>query len=141
MASKAVGMASNPLAGVAASAKRTQAEWKEHRRITRAAVRAHLEANQPIQAIKKLTLALLEDPEFQPYHDLLCKAAEQRHARRLKPGESDPWASMANDLRTETIKLEAFAAYVNELEQLLKQAGVPALSAPKAGSKTGEAEP
>ena len=125
----------NPLAQLGAGAKRTPDQWKNLRSTTRAAVRAQLEANQPIAAIKKLTLALLEDPEFQPYHDLLCKAAEQRHVRRLKPGDQDPWASMPKDLLAEAIKLEAFAVYVNELEDLLDQAGVPKTGAPESAGK------
>ena len=60
----------SPLAQLGEAAKRTPDQWKNVRSTTRAAVRAQLEANQPIAAIKKLTLALLEDPEFQPYHDL-----------------------------------------------------------------------
>ena len=98
-------------------------------------MRGHLEAQEPIPAIKKLTLALLEDPEFQPYHDLLGKAVEQRHARRLKPGQPDPWASMPNDLRAEAVKLEAFSVYVKELETLLDEAGVPASTAPASAGK------
>jgi hypothetical protein len=125
----------SPLAQLGAAAKRTPDQWKNVRSTTRAAVRAQLEANQPIAAIKKLTLALLEDPEFQPYHDLLCKAAEQRHARRLKPGEQDPWASMPKDLLAEAIKLEAFSVYVNQLEELLDQAGVPKTGAPASAGK------
>ena len=125
----------SPLAQIGAAAKRTPDQWKNIRSTTRAAVRAQLEANQPIAAIKKLTLALLEDPEFQPYHDLLCKAAELRHTRRLKPGDPDPWASMPKDLLAEAIKIEAFAVYVNELEELLDQAGVPKTGAAESAGK------
>ena len=125
----------SPLAQIGAAAKRTPDQWKNIRSTTRAAVRAQLEANQPIAAIKKLTLALLEDPEFQPYHDLLCKAAELRHTRRLKPKDPDPWASMPKDLLAEAIKIEAFAVYVNELEELLDQAGVPKNGAAESAGK------
>jgi len=119
------GKAKPALADVGQAAQRTPEQWKQVRSATRAAVRGHLEAQQPIPAIKKLTLALIEDPEFQPYHDLLGKAVEQRHARRLKPGQPDPWASMPKDLRTEAVKLEAFRVYVQELETLLDEAGIP----------------
>lgn len=114
---------------------RTLAEWKELRHGTSTAVQAHLDAQEPIPAIKKLTLALLEDPQHEPYHELLRKAVEQRHVRRLKPGEPDPWASMPNDLRAETVKLEALSTYVDELESLLDQAGVPSLAAPPPSKK------
>lgn len=124
-----------PLAQLSAAGERTPDRWKNIRSTTREAVRAQLEANQPIAAIKKLTLALLEDPEFQPYHDLLCKAAEQRHLRRIKQGEPDPWASMPKDLLAEAIKLEAFAVYLNQLEELLDQAGVPKTGAPASAGK------
>jgi len=125
----------SPLAHLGQTAKRTPEQWKQVRSATRATVRGHLEAQEPIPAIKKLTLALLEDPEFQPYHDLLGKAVEQRHARRLKPGQPDPWASMPNDLRAEAVKLEAFSVYVKELETLLDEAGVPASTAPASAGK------
>ena len=39
--------------------KRTLAQWKELRRRTTAEVKAHLAEQQPVPAIKKLTLALL----------------------------------------------------------------------------------
>lgn len=117
---------SHPLAQLTEAARRTPEQWKAHRSYTRAAVRAHLEAREPIPAIQKLTLALLQDPEFETYHNLLAKAAEQRHLELLKPGEDDPWASMHKDLRTEVVKLEAFTLYVNQLEAMLDEAGVPA---------------
>jgi len=123
------------LAQLGKAAQRTPEQWKQLRSATRAAVRGHLEAQQPIAAIKKLTLALLEDPEFQPYHDLLGRAVEQRHARRLKPGQPDPWASMPKDLRAEAMKLEAFSVYVKELETLMDEAGVPACTAPASTGK------
>ena len=107
---------------------RTLAEWKELRRRNTTAVRAHLDALEPIPAIKKLTLAILEDPQHEAYHDLLRKAVEQRHRRRLSHGVEDPWAGMAKDLRAEVVKLEALSAYVDELERLLDEAGVPPLT-------------
>jgi len=113
------------LANLGKAAQRTPAEWKQIRSATRASVRGLLEAQKPIPAIKKLTPALLEDPEFQPYHDLLQKAAAQRHLRRLKPAQSDPWNNMPKDLREEMVRLEAFKLYVNELETILDQSGIP----------------
>ncbi len=118
---------------------RTLAEWKQLRRLTTTLVKAHLAEQQPIPAIKKLTLALLEDPQHEPYHELLRQAVEQRHRRRLKPGEQDPWGVMAKDLRAEVVKLEALSAYVDELELLLDEAGVPTLASPvRSGKKKRE---
>jgi hypothetical protein len=114
---------------------RTLAEWKQLRRRTTTLVKAHLAEQQPIPAIKKLTLALLEDPQHEPYHELLRQAVEQRHRRRLKPGEQDPWGVMAKDLRAEVVKLEALSAYVDELEHLLDQAGVPSSAALAPGKR------
>jgi hypothetical protein len=114
---------------------RTLAEWKELRRRNTTAVRAHLDAQEPIPAIKKLTLAILEDPQHEAYHDLLRKAVEQRHRRRLSHGDEDPWAGMAKDLRAEVVKLEALSAYVDELERLLDEAGVPPLVSPARSGK------
>lgn len=113
-----------------AGRKRTLQEWKEQRRRTAAEVKAHLAAEQPLPAIKKLTRALLEDPQHPPYHDLLKKAVALRRQRRIKAGGKDPWAELPKDLREEALQLEAFSVYVDELEQLFDKAGIPPLSAP-----------
>ncbi|MFM7733307.1 MAG: hypothetical protein ACKO6F_07595 [Cyanobium sp.] len=110
--------------------KRTLAQWKELRRRTTAEVKAHLAEQQPVPAIKKLTRALLEDPQHPAYHELLKKAVEQRRQRRIKAGRKDPWAELPKDLKEEALQLEAFSAYVDELEQLFDKAGIPPLSAP-----------
>jgi len=113
-----------------AGRKRSLQEWKEQRRRTAAEVKAHLAAEQSLPAIKKLTRALLEDPQHPPYHDLLKKAVALRRQRRLKAGRTDPWAELPKDLREEALQLEAFSVYVDELEQLFDKAGIPPLSAP-----------
>lgn len=113
-----------------AGRKRSLQEWKELRRSTATEVKAHLAAEQPVAAIKKLTRALLEDPQHPAYHELLKKAVEQRRQRRLRAGRRDPWAELPRDLREEALQLEAFTAYVDELEQLFDKAGIPPLCAP-----------
>jgi hypothetical protein len=110
--------------------KRSLAQWKELRRRTTAEVKAHLSEQQPVPAIKKLTRALLEDPQHPAYHELLKKAVEQRRQRRTKAGRKDPWAELPKDLKQEALQLEAFSAYVDELEQLFDKVGIPPLSAP-----------
>jgi len=110
--------------------KRTLAQWKESRRRITAEVKAHLAEQQPVPAIKKLTRALLEDPQHPAYQELLRKAVEQRRQRRLKAGRKDAWAELPVELRQEALQLEAFTAYVDELEQLFDRAGIPPLSAP-----------
>ncbi|MGB5134615.1 MAG: hypothetical protein WBN89_05510 [Prochlorococcaceae cyanobacterium] len=110
--------------------KRSLQEWKELRKSTAAEVKAHLAEEQPVPAIKKLTRALLEDPQHPPYHELLKKAVELRRQRRLRAGRKDPWADLPPKLRQEALQLEAFSAYVEELEQLFDKAGIPPLAAP-----------
>jgi hypothetical protein len=110
--------------------QRSLAQWKELRRRTTAEVKAHLAEQQPVPAIKKLTRALLEDPQHPAYQELLRKAVEQRRQRRVKVGRNDPWAELPDQLKQEALQLEAFGAYVDELEQLFDRAGVPPLSAP-----------
>lgn len=110
--------------------KRTLAQWKESRRRITAEVKAHLVEHQPVPAIKKLTRALLEDPQHPAYQELLRKAVEQRRQRRLKAGRKDAWAELPPELRQEALQLEAFTAYVDELEQLFDRAGIPPLKAP-----------
>jgi hypothetical protein len=110
--------------------KRSLAQWKELRRRTTAEVKAHLAEQQPVPAIKKLTRALLEDPQHPAYHELLKKAVEQRRQRRIKAGRKDPWAELPKELKQDALQLEAFTAYVDELEQLFDKLGIPPLSAP-----------
>jgi hypothetical protein len=110
--------------------KRTLAQWKETRRRVTAEVKDHLAEQQPVPAIKKLTRALLEDPQHPAYHELLRKAVEQRRQRRLKAGRKDGWAELPRELRQEALQLEAFTAYVDELEQLFDRVGIAPLSAP-----------
>jgi hypothetical protein len=110
--------------------KRTLQEWRDLRKSIVAEVKAHLAQHQPVQAIKKLTRALLEDPQHPPYHRLLKRAVEQRRQRSIRAGRKDPWADLPRDLRQEALQLEAFTAYVDELEQLFDKAGLPPLCAP-----------
>lgn len=110
--------------------KRTLAQWKERRRRTTAEVKAYLAQEQPLLAIKKLTRALLEDPQHPRYHQLLKKAVAQRHRRRVKVGRPDRWAELPADLKQEALQLEASSAYLDEIEQLFDKAGIPAQSAP-----------
>lgn len=110
--------------------KRTLAQWKDLRRSTTAEVKAHLAEQQPVLAIKKLTRALLEDPQHPAYHELLRRAVEQRRQRRITAGQADPWADLPKDLKREALQLEAFSAYVVELEHLFDKAGIPPLTAP-----------
>jgi hypothetical protein len=94
-------------------------------------VKACLAEQKPVPAIKKLTRALLEDPQHPAYHELLRKAVELRRQLRIKVGRKDPWAELPHDLKQEALQLEAFSAYVDELEQLFDKAGIPPLSAPQ----------
>ncbi len=110
--------------------KRSLAEWKELRRRTAAEAKAHLREQQPLPAIRKLCRALLEDPQHQPYHALLAEAVQQRRQRRLKPGRRDPWLDLPEELQKQALQLEAFGAYVQEIEQLVDKAGIPPLAAP-----------
>ena len=124
-----------------AGEKRTLAQWRELRRSTTAEVKAFLAEQKPALAIKKLTRALLEDPQHPAYHELLNKAAQQKRQRRLQAGRRDRWADLPKDLKQEAMQLEAFSAYVDELEQLFDQAGIPPLSAPPpADQRQGKAE-
>lgn len=110
--------------------KRSLQEWKSRRKRTVAEVKDHLNAEQPLLAIKKLTRALLEDPQHPPYFTLLKKAVAQRRKRQLKTKRRDPWAQLPKDLHEEALQLEAFSVYVGELEQLFNRAGIPRLNAP-----------
>lgn len=113
-----------------AGQQRTLAQWKEQRRHTTAEVKAYLAEEQPVPAIKKLTRALLEDPQHPAYHELLRKAVELRRQRRIKAGRKDPWADLPQELKQDALQLEAFTAYVDELEQLFDKVGIPPLSPP-----------
>lgn len=125
--------------------RRTHSQWRELRRATSADAKAFLASDKPILAIKKLTRALLEDPEHPAYHELLRRAVRQRHLRRLKPGQKDPWAELPKGLRKDVLQMEAFSIYVDEVEKLFNKAGVVSSCAPppaarKKPRKTDDAE-
>lgn len=127
--------------------KRTLQQWKELRRSTTAEVRAHLAAQDLMPAIKTLTRALLNDPQHPRYHELLQKAVELRRQRDIPQGHKDPWSDLPTDLRQAALQLEMFSAYVEALEQLFDQVGIPPLSAPlppglrPSGDGAGEKDP
>lgn len=112
------------------SRSRSPEAWQRLRRETVAQVKSQLADEQPLQAIRTVTRALLEDPQHPAYHDLLKKAAAQRRRRRIKSGSKDAWAELPRSLREEALQLEAFSAYVDEVERLFDEAGIPPLSAP-----------
>ena len=119
------------MGGVRRNAKRrTLQEWQTQRQNIVAEVKTHLANEESVQAIKKLTRALLEDPQHPRYHELLKKAAAQRRLRRIKNGGKDTWGELPRALRKEALQLEAFSAYVDEVEQLFDKAGIARLSAP-----------
>jgi len=110
--------------------RRSIAQWKELRRCTTTEVKALLAEQKPVPAIKKLSRAMVEDPQHPAYHELLRKAVAQRRKLRLKGNINDPWADLPDDLKQESLQLEAFSAYVDELEHLFDKAGIPPLMAP-----------
>lgn len=114
----------------ASAQKRRLQDWKDQRQRIVVEVRNHLAADQPLLAIKKLTRALLEDPQHPPYFNLLRKAVVLRRRRRLKQGHTDPWVGLPKHLQEEALSLEAFSVYINEVEQIFDKAGIPSLSSP-----------
>ncbi|WP_156796790.1 hypothetical protein [Cyanobium sp. PCC 7001] len=86
-------------------------------------------------AARELSRALLQDPDFPEFHSLLKEAAALKLKRDAKAGKADPWADLPADLREQALELEGFQLYVDEVEQLLDQAGFGALPAPPATAK------
>jgi hypothetical protein len=83
-------------------------------------------AGKPASAIRLLTRALLEDPQHTRYHELLTDAATLRRVKRNKRN-GDPLVDLHRDIKPFALQLDAFGAYVEELEKMLDDAGVPKL--------------
>lgn len=117
-----------------ASKPRSHSQQKQRRRDLSGQAKQLLADGKPAAAIRLLTQALLEDPNHKRYHELLSEAATLRRIRRNKR-KADPLAELHREIRPMAFQLDAFSAYVEELEQLLDKAGVPPLAAGKGKSR------
>lgn len=97
---------------------RTNEDWKRLRKRTCADVKKNLEKSAYAPAIRTLTRALLEDPACPLYLDLLRQAVVLKRFRKGGAERSDRLAGLSSELREATLQLEAFIAYVHEVEGL-----------------------
>jgi hypothetical protein len=111
-------------------AKRGVDEWKRLRKLTVSEVKKNIDEGQPVSAIRKLCRALLEDGQYPPYLDLLRQAAVLRRQRKGVSSKQDPLAGFLGEDRDAAMQLEAFIAYVQEVDTVLSKAGVRSYAPP-----------
>ncbi|MFQ6539594.1 MULTISPECIES: hypothetical protein [Aphanothece] len=116
-------------------AKRTPQEWKAWRKATVERVKQLLASNKGVVAARELSRAMLQDPEFPVFQELMQEAISIKLKRDVKAGQPDPWADLPKDLRAQALQLEGFQLYVEEVEQMLNKAGFPQLPAPRPKAK------
>lgn len=108
---------------------RTSEDWKRLRKLTSLDVKRSLEAGLPTPAIRRLTRALLEDPAHPLYLDLLRQAVAMKRRRgKGDAGRADSWSECAPDLGQASLQLEAFVAYVQEVEALFAKSAIAAVA-------------
>ena len=116
---------------------RSNEEWKRLRKRTALEAKKSLEQGSPILAVRRLTRALLEDPACPLYLDLMRQAVALKHRRKAGAERGDRLAAYPAELREATLQLEAFIAYVHEVEGLLSKASLVAHAPlPPRGSKS-----
>lgn len=106
------------------AAQRSLEDWKRLRKLTTLEVKKLLEDAQPAIAIRKLTRALLEDPHYVPYVDLLQQAVSLKRLRKSSTARKDLWQEVSSEESRSALQLEAFIAYVQELDVLISRAGL-----------------
>lgn len=121
-----------------ATKSRSRSELKKRRLDLVGKAKRLIADGKPAGAIELLTRALLEDPQHSRYHELLSDAATLRRLKRNK-GKGDPLADLHRDIKPLALQLDAFGAYVDELEQLLDKAGIPAMEDNDAQTKHSKA--
>jgi hypothetical protein len=117
-----------------ATKSRSRSELKKRRLDLVGRAKRLIADGKPAAAIQLLTKALLEDPQHARYHELLSDAATLRRLKRNKRS-GDPLADLHRDIKPLALQLDAFGAYVEELEQLLDKAGIPPVDAKNSKSK------
>ena len=113
-------------------AKRNLDDWRRLRKLIVAEVKSNLADGQPAVAIRKLTRALVEDPLYTPYVDLLRQAVALKRRRRLASAKRDSWADVSLHDQQAALQLESFTAYVQELDALVAKAGLASYAPPVA---------
>jgi hypothetical protein len=117
-----------------ATKSRTRSELKKRRLSLVGRAKRLIADGKPAAAIQLLTKALLEDPHHARYHELLSDAATLRRLKRNKRS-GDPLADLHRDIKPLALQLDAFGAYVEELEQLLDKAGIPPMDSKNSKAK------
>lgn len=113
-------------------AKRSLDEWKRLRKVTTSEVKKNLEEGQPVLAIRKLCRVLVEDGQYPPYLDLLQQAVVMKRRRKGASSKQDPYSDFSEENRKAAIQLDAFVAYVQELDALLSKARFSSFAPPVA---------
>lgn len=116
------------------ASSRSPEDWKRLRKRSLKEARKSIDALQYAPAIRLLSCALVEDPHYEPYNELLQQAAIQKRQRKDNNHRKskDISSETSIELRNASSQLEAFCAYTSELTPLLTKAG---FKIPQAGQK------
>lgn len=113
--------------------RRAPEAWRSWRKAKVTRVEELLANRKGVVAARELSRALLQDPDFPRFDELMVEAASLKLRRDAKAGQPDPVAELPEELRAQALQLEGFHLYLAEVDQLLHQAGFP--SRPVASSR------
>lgn len=111
--------------------RRAPEAWRSWRKAKLTRVQELLANRKGVVAARELSRALLQDPDFPRFDELMAEAASLKLRRDVKAGQPDPIVEFPEELRAQALQLEGFQLYIAEVEQLLQQAGFP--SGPEIG--------
>ena len=119
--------------------RRLSEDWKQLRKNTLKEARHSLEVGQPLSTIRLISRALLEDPLYAAYHEMLQQAVARTGHR--KPGrqtkDQETWVGQSAVLRVATLKLEEFVAYAHALNSLMPKSALQTWAPGSPGLKGG----
>lgn len=115
--------------------------WRSWRKTKLTRVQELLANKKGVIAARELSRALLQDPDFPRFEELMAEAASLKLRRDVKAGQPDPIVELPEELRAQALQLEGFQLYIAEVEQLLQQAGFPSGPRVGGGSKGSPSRP
>lgn len=121
--------------------RRAPEAWRSWRKTKLSRVQELLVNKKGLIAARELSRALLQDPDFPRFEELMAEAASLKLRRDVKAGQPDPIGEFHEELRAQALQLEGFQLYIAEVEQLLQQAGFPSGPRVGGGSKGSPSRP
>ncbi len=121
--------------------RRAPEVWRSWRKTKLTRVQELLANKKGVVAARELSRALLQDPDFPMFEELMAEATSLKLRRDAKAGQPDPIVEFPEELRAQALQLEGFQLYIAEVEQLLQQAGFPSGPQVGGGSKGSRSRP